>query len=175
MKYIKTYSRISEEIDLRKAIIGGAIGASSLFSNPAVSQNIEKTEMTAPASKEAAVSAFADALAKSCPEIVSDSSEAPSVNCAKPMSFLEKKFGEYSNMNPNFGLELRDLDLLSDREIPLRINFFYIRGVDTQRGPVLIPIVNFTYTKCVSISGHEVMFNLTRATGVTSFGASLKF
>ena len=175
MKYIKSYSAVSEEIDLRKAIVGGAIGASSLFGAPAVAQKIAKPEISVPADKGPAVAGFIDTLEQECPEIFVENPEDSTIDSVKPLSFLEKRFMEYSMQNPSFGLQLGDLRYISEKEFPFKINYFYVRGIDTQHGPILMPILHFSYTKSMSMYGHEVLFNFTRVTGVSTLGATISF
>ena len=175
MKYIKSYSAVSEEIDLRKAIVGGAIGASSLFGTPAVAQKIAKPEISVPADKGPAVAGFIETLEQECPEIFVESPEDSTIDSVKPLSFLERRFMEYSMKNPSLGLQLGDLRYVSEKEFPFKINYFYVRGIDTQHGPVLMPILNFSYKKEFTISGHEVLFNFTRVTGVSTLGATISF
>ena len=72
-------------------------------------------------------------------------------------------------------LNLDDLDILSNPQFPININYFMIRGVDNQDGPNLIPILKLTYTKTVSLYGHDFEFNFTRINGVNTFGAKINF
>jgi len=38
-----------------------------------------------------------------------------------------------------------------------------------------MPILHFSYTKSMSIYGHEVLFNFNRVTGVSTLGATISF
>jgi outer membrane receptor protein involved in Fe transport len=71
------------------------------------------------------------------------------------------------------------LDLLSTDLFNFKVNYFYVRGLDTYDKPVLIPILNLNYTNIVKIHGHDVEFNFefnfTRMTGVNSIGAKINF
>jgi hypothetical protein len=100
-----------------------------------------------------------------------------------PISFLEDqldlfnsiKIKSYQRYNSPVKLSLDDLDLLSKPELPFRINYFYVRGVDNETGAVLIPILNLNYTNAIKVHGHEIEFNFTRMTGINYLGVKINF
>ena len=100
-----------------------------------------------------------------------------------PVSFLEDqldlfnsiKIKSFQRYNTELKLSLSDLDILSEHNFPFHINYFYVRGVDNENGPVLMPILNLNYTNVVKVHGHDIEFNFTRITGINTFGAKINF
>jgi hypothetical protein len=99
-----------------------------------------------------------------------------------PISILENKLELFNSVkiksfqsynSPK--LSLKDLDILSDKNLPFHINYFYVRGVDNEKGPVLIPILNLNYTNAIQIHGHDIEFNFTRMIGNNYIGAKINF
>ena len=90
--------------------------------------------------------------------------------------FNSIKIKSYQRYNTPIKLSLTDLDILSDKNSPLHINYFYVRGIDDcETGPVLIPILNINYTNAIKVHGHEIEFNFTRMTGINYLGAKINF
>jgi hypothetical protein len=100
-----------------------------------------------------------------------------------PVSFLEDQLDLFNSIriksfqryNTGVKLSLSDLDILSEPDFPFHINYFYVRGVDNENGPVLMPILNLNYTNVVNVHGHDIEFNFTRITGINTFGAKINF
>jgi hypothetical protein len=100
-----------------------------------------------------------------------------------PVSFLEDQLDLFNSIriksfqryNSEVKLSLSDLDILSETDFPFHINYFYVRGVDNENGPVLMPILNLNYTNVVKVHGHDIEFNFTRITGINTFGAKINF
>jgi hypothetical protein len=99
-----------------------------------------------------------------------------------PISILENKLELFNSIkiksfqsynSPK--LSLKDLDILSDTNLPFHINYFYVRGVDNESGAVLIPILNLNYTNAIQIHGHDIEFNFTRMIGNNYIGAKINF
>jgi hypothetical protein len=99
-----------------------------------------------------------------------------------PISILENKLELFNSIkiksfqsynSPK--LSLKDLDILSDKNLPFHINYFYVRGVDNESGAVLIPILNLNYTNAIQIHGHDIEFNFTRMIGNNYIGAKINF
>lgn len=118
--------------------------------------------------------------------VVNDSIDPnnPFTGYTLPVSFLEDqldlfnsiKIKSYQRYNTPIKLSLTDLDILSDKNSPLHINYFYVRGIDDcETGPVLIPILNINYTNAVKIHGHDIEFNFTRMSGINYVGTKINF
>jgi hypothetical protein len=179
---IQRYEDFNEEINLRKTLIGGAIGASTLLPS-----SLHASEPDKPLTKDTLVSnnklhvdelkTFIDSIESERPNIFL--TETPKdgqrlqFQSFEQLSYLENKLNEYQNKN---GLEL-NLDLLTTNniELPFRINYFFVRGIDNLDGPFLISMLNINFTKAISIAGHKVMFNFTKVQNVNTFGASINF
>lgn len=108
--------------------------------------------------------------------------DRPFTGFTLPVSILENKIELFNSIkiksfqsynSPK--LSLKDLNVLSDKNSPLHINYFYVRGVDNENGPVLIPILNLNYTDAIQIHGHNIEFNFTRMTGINYLGAKISF
>ncbi len=127
--------------------------------------------------KEKDLSLFIDTIVEKYPDVVEKKtlpisvleSELRSFNINSNSKIL--KFGDYTVPK----LSLKDLDLLSTDLFNFKVNYFYIRGLDTYDVPVLIPILNLSYTNIVKIHGHDVEFNFTRMTGVNAVGTKINF
>lgn len=194
MKRIKGYNDFLNEEKgfLKNALIGGAIAASvasnnvdantPLGSEPVVPVEVSDTSVINK-EKNKSLTSFVDTLSKENPQLIIDEnieSTEPITfnNNVESLSFLETNLNKFNNTmvsNKLPKLSLLDLDLLSKPGLPFRINYFYVRGLDTQEGAYLIPILNLSYSKVVDIHNHEIMFNFTRMTGVNSFGATINF
>lgn len=175
---IKKYEDfIKEEAGIRKALIGGAIGAASLL-NPSYSIGQERPDTALIASKAASTEDFAKELESERPELFSseDARKTGKIDFGKfeRLSFLKEQASIYEHKN-----RVRlDLDMLSSPKsaIPFRINYFYVRGLDNiDTGPLLIQILNLDFNAAMKLGGHEVMFNFTRITGVNTLGAKIAF
>jgi hypothetical protein len=164
----------------------GAIGlaASSLLKPtmpkeiPSKSDIKDTTILQKPTSdKEKDLSLFIDTIVEKYPDIVEKKtlpisvleSELRSFNINSNSKIL--KFGDYTTPK----LSLKDLDLLSTDLFNFKVNYFYVRGLDTYDKPVLIPILNLNYTNIIKIHGHDVEFNFTRMTGVNAVGTKINF
>jgi hypothetical protein len=130
------------------------------------------------------VDKFVDELIAEEPKLVVDSIEPnkPFTGFTLPVSILEDKLELFNSIkiksfqsynSPK--LSLKDLDMLSDKNSPIHINYFYIRGVDNEKVPVLIPILKMNYTNAIQIHGHDIEFNFTRMAGNNYIGAKITF
>lgn len=177
---IKVYQEfINEEIGLRKAILGGALGASALMTPAAHTEPAnppKDTTATTNVYRENVnkVKDFVDTLQRERPELFLDKQVSDNSRL---------KFGEYErlmflkNRSEQSGIDLK-LDLLTQQPslFPFNINYFLVRGLDDiEGGPVLIKILRLDYTAALSIANHEVMFNFTRVQDVNTFGAKVNF
>ncbi len=122
--------------------------------------------------KDGDIKEFADTIIEKYPNIVTNDGVGENT---LSISLLENEFLTFKETKNLPDLSLSDLDLLSKPQFPLHINYFYIRGLDNDNQPVLIPILNLSYSKTVSLYGHEVQFNFTRITGVNTIGAKINF
>ena len=157
----------------------GAIGlaASSLLkpsmpkeipSKDPVKDTITLVEQT----KDGSMREFADTIIEKYPNIITDGGIGETT---LNISVLENELMLFKENKGITDLNLDDLDILSNPQFPININYFMIRGVDNQDGPNLIPILKLTYTKTVSLYGHDFEFNFTRINGVNTFGAKINF
>lgn len=181
MKYLKTFEGhkaepISEEISLKKAIVGGAIGAASLMNPSYASEPVKPDSVSMDQHKSEPVSDFIKEIEAEKPELFTSEELRQNSNIEfgkfERVSFLEHKALEHENRT---GMKL-DLDLLSSPSspVPFKINYFYVRGLDnTETGPFMIRIINVDFTKALEIGGHKVFFNFTR-TDINSFGARIE-
>jgi hypothetical protein len=164
----------------------GAIGlAASSLLKPTMPKEIpsktdikDTTILQKPTSdKEKDISIFIDTIVDKYPEIL--------VKKTLPISILENELKNF-NIDSNSKilkfvdynkpkLSLKDLDLLSTDLFNFKVNYFYVRGLDTYDKPVLIPILNLNYTNIIKIHGNDVEFNFTRMTGVNTIGAKINF
>jgi len=192
MRKIKGYSDfVNEEKGfLKNALIGGAIASSvatnqANASSPVSNEPVEVTDSSiVNKEKNKSIQSFVDTLSKESPQIFIDENienkePIPYNNNVESLSFLERSVTKYnSNLTSKNlpKLSLTDLDLLSKPGLPFKINYFYVRGLDSQdKGAYLIPILNINYTSAVKIHGHDIKFNFTRINGVNTFGATLNF
>jgi hypothetical protein len=195
MRKVKRYNEFLNEEKgfLKNAIIGGAIATSvgtnqvdantPLGNEPVVPVQVSDTSVVNKDKNKSLIS-FIDTLEKENPQIIIDDSiessePIPFKNNVESLSFLETNLNKFNNTMVSDKLpklSLSDLDLLSKPGLPFRINYFYVRGLDSQdSGPYLIPILNLSYTKAIDIHNHEVKFNFTRINGQNTFGATLNF
>jgi hypothetical protein len=182
---LKTYGDFTnEEINLKKTIIGGAIGASAFIPSNTLASEPDKPINTkdtiiVPTDKSRTdeLIAFVDSIGSERPNIFVTGAlrdgQRLTMQSFEHLSYLENKLNEYKMKN---GTEL-NLDLLSTNNatLPFRVNYFFVRGLDNIDGPFLIRILNINFTEAVSIAGHEVMFNFTKVQNVNTFGASINF
>ena len=167
----------------------GALGmAASSILKPTMPKDLPKKEpiedTTLSKGTTDLVDKFVDELITEEPNLVVDTivPDKPFTGFTLPVSILEDKLEIFNSIkiksfqsynSPK--LSLKDLDVLSDKNSPIHINYFYVRGVDNESGPVLIPILNLNYTNAIQIHGHDVEFNFTRMTGVNTIGAKINF
>ena len=167
----------------------GALGmAASSILKPTMPKDLPKKEpiedTTLSKGTTDLVDKFVDELITEEPNLVVDTivPDKPFTGFTLPVSILEDKLEIFNSIkiksfqsynSPK--LSLKDLDVLSDKNSPIHINYFYVRGVDNESGPVLIPILNLNYTNAIQIHGHDVEFNFTRMTGVNAIGTKINF
>jgi hypothetical protein len=181
---IQRYENFNEEINLRKTLIGGAIGASAFLPTRLHASEPDKPLTTkdtliGPTDKSRIdeLTAFVDSIESERPNIFLTEATKDGQRLLNQsfehLSYLENKLNEYQKEN---GVEL-NLDLLTTNniELPFRINYFFTRGIDNLDGPFLISMLNINFTKAISIAGHKVMFNFTKFQNVNTFGASINF
>lgn len=157
----------------------GAIGlaASSLLKPTMPKEVITKdpvkdTTTLVEQTNDGSIKEFADTIIEKYPNIVTNDEVGKST---LSVSLLENEFLAFKENKNLPELSLSDLDLLSKPQFPLDINYFFIRGLDHDSQPVLMPILNLSYSKTVSLYGHDVQFNFTRITGVNTIGAKINF
>lgn len=187
MMKIKKYDQFYEEISIKKAIGAGLIGAATL-GNPntayAGTPPVKTETDTITTDKQNSIEKIVDTIQDQRPELFKGDSE-PNEDAiqltedAMPnfekLSYLENIIQENEQKS---NISLNDINLLSKPGIPIRINYFYVRGLDSygtsQQGPFLIPILNIDYSG-VKMAGHDVMFNFTRINDVNTFGTRINF
>jgi hypothetical protein len=170
----------------------GALGmAASSVLNPGmpkdlpIKEPIEDTTLMTQG-KNDLVEDFVQTVIDKDPNLVTNDSIDPNnpfTGYTLPVSFLEDqldlfnsiKIKSFQRYNTGVKLSLSDLDILSEPDFPFHINYFYVRGVDNENGPVLMPILNLNYTNVVKVHGHDIEFNFTRITGINTFGAKINF
>ena len=157
----------------------GAIGlAASSLLKPTMPKEmpskdpVKDTTTLVEQTKDGFIKEFADTIIEKYPNIVTNGEIGEK---KLEISLLENEFLNFKQNKNLPQLSLKDLDLLSNPQFPLHINYFYMRGLDNNNQPVLMPILNLSYTKTVSLYGHEVQFNFTRITGTNTFGAKINF
>lgn len=175
----------NEEVNIKKALIGGAIGASAL-----VPTHSEPTEpVKPPYTRDTTASAVDKSAVQEVINFVDTlHEERPSLFMDKTMvDGARLKFGQYERLSFLRGLTEEherhtgaklDLDLITSQPhgFPFNINYFLVRGLDDiENGPVLIQILRLDFTAAVNIGNHEVMFNFTRVQDVNTFGAKINF
>jgi hypothetical protein len=176
---IKKYEDfVNEEINLKKALVGGAIGAASFLSpyDASASEPIKPDTMTINQQNNNTIVDFVREIEIEKPELFTSEeiTQNHQIEFGKfeRVSFLEHKVMEHESRT---GTHL-DLNILSSSSnpVPFRINYFYVRGLDNvETGPFMIRIINVDFTKALEIGGHKVFFNFTR-TDVNSFGARIE-
>jgi hypothetical protein len=188
MKNLKTYDQFYEEISIGRAIGAGLIGAATLGSPTTAHAVNPPTKIESPApgdtitpDKQKLLTNIVEEIHSDRPELFLEDSELPTEETMltremmpsfERLSYLEQIVMERAEETK---ISLSDLDILSKPAFPIRINYFYIRGLDSQEtGPYLIPILNIDYGG-VKMSGHDVMFNFTRINDVNTFGARINF
>jgi hypothetical protein len=179
MKIKKYEDFINEEINLKKALVGGAIGAASFLSpyDASASEPIKPDTVTlSQQQNKTPIEEFVREIEIEKPALFTSEEimQNSQIEFGKfeRVSFLEQKAMEHENRT---GTKL-DLDILSSprSSVPFRINYFYVRGLDNvEAGPFMIRIINVDFTKALEIGGHKVFFNFTR-TDVNSFGARIE-
>lgn len=170
----------------------GALGmAASSVLKPAmpkdlpIKEPIEDTTLMTQG-KNDLVEDFVQTIIDKDPNLVTNDSIDPNnpfTGYTLPVSFLEDqldlfnsiKIKSFQRYNTELKLSLSDLDILSEPDFPFHINYFYVRSVDDENGPVLMPILNLNYTNAVKVHGHDIEFNFTRITGINTFGAKINF
>lgn len=176
---IKTYEDfLNEEINLRKKLIGGAIGLSTLVPNSIHSKDLGTNKDTIVNTNHSyELNKFVDSIRLERPELFTeDFSNKKTIEFGKfeRIEYLRNRLEDYENEN---GIKL-NIDLLSSpsNTLPFTINYFYVRGIDDSvKGPFLIEIVKLDFNKIITIGEHSIMFNFTRTQGVNSIGAKINF
>ena len=174
----------NEEINLKKALVGGAIGASTILPSHTHATEPVKKPMASDTvtgaideSMALAVIDFVDTIGKEKPSIFLDRNLSEGCNLAfgeyEKISYLRNKLDKHI---AETGIDL-NLDILTNQpeKFPFNINYFLIRGLDNLESPTLLQILKLDYTAAVKIGGHEVMFNFTRVQDVNTFGAKINF
>ena len=186
MKNLKTYDQFYEEISVGNVIGAGLIGAAALGTpktaiagEPPIRIESPTPGDTIAPDKQKELAKIVEGIHSDRPALFVEDSDLPTeetmltreiMPSIERLSYLEQIVTERANK-----LSLSDLNMLSRPDFPIRINYFYIRGLDNQEtGPFLIPILNINYSG-VKMSGHEVMFNFTRVNDVNTFGARINF
>jgi hypothetical protein len=178
MKIKKYEDFINEEINLKKALVGGAIGAASFLSpyDASASEPIKHDTTIVNQKNSNTITEFVREIEIEKPALFTSKEiiQNSQIEFGKfeRVSFLEQKVMEHESRT---GTHL-DLNILSSpsNPVPFRINYFYVRGLDnTETGPFIIRIINVDFTKALEIGGHKVFFNFTR-TDVNSFGARIE-
>ena len=181
---IKRYGEfLKEEISIRKAIVGGALGASSVL--PTYAGQPPASPATV---KDTLVGAIDRSHAEDVIEFVkSIEGERPELFLSTPLvagtrlaagqyagvSYLRQKAEDYTGTK---GIKL-DLNLVTSQPdlFPFRINYFYVRGIDNLESATLVNILKLEYTAAINIHGHEVMFNFTRVQDINTYGVRVNF
>lgn len=180
---LKRYDDFVNEEWLSKALIGGAIGASSLLPAHSSTPNPTKPprDTTSQATNNMGIQElieFADTIESERPDLFTDKTmtDGTRLNFGQyeRLDFLKKHADDYQSTT---GVNL-NLDILTHKSnlFPFNINYFMVRGLDDiDNGPVLIQILRLDYTAAINIAGHDVMFNFTRVQDVNTFGARVNF
>jgi len=173
MKKLKRYDEfLIEEIDIKQALVGGAIAAGSLISNPLFSSEpVKKAPIdTIQHSEQIDLKEFLDTLISEKPNIFNNSkSDYIEFGHFERIEYLTKKKNEYEQ---TIGRKI-DLNILSETNngTPFIINYFFVRGLDDiEKGPFLMQILSLNYNTALKIGNHELMFNFTRIQNVNTFG-----
>jgi len=182
MKRLKRYEEyLIEEIDIKHALLGGAIAAGSLISNPSFSTEPFKkapTDTTYSAEKSGDLELFVDTLESENPDIFTNDSlvdgQMIEFGHFERIEYLINKKDEYEQ---SIGRKI-DLNLLSvsNSRIPFTINYFFVRGLDNiDKGPFLIQMLSLDYNAMIKMGRHDIMFNFTRVLNVNTFGVKVNF
>lgn len=183
MKRLKRYEEyLIEEIDIKHVLLGGAIAAGSLISNPSFSTEPVKkapTDTTYSASeKNDDLEVFVDTLESETPNIfINDSpvdGQMIEFGHFERIEYLINKKDEYEQ---SIGRKI-DLNLLSvsNSRIPFTINYFFVRGLDNiVKGPFLIQMLSLDYNTMLKMGRHDIMFNFTRVQNVNTLGVKVNF
>lgn len=178
MKKLKRYEDfLTEEIDIKHALLGGAIAAGSLISNTLFSSEPVKKDPTdttyTSSEKNGDLEDFVDTLESENPDIFTNDlpidGHMIEFGHFEKIEYLVNKKKEYEK---NIGKTI-DLNLLSEpnSKTPFTINYFYVRGLDDiQNGPFLIKIIKLDYNAVIKMGRHDIMFNFTRVQNVNTFG-----
>lgn len=170
---------LKEEMNLRKTLVGGAIGASTLFPTKSLA-TVPPTDRDTITNKSekaqlAEVKSFVDSIETERPDLfigetLRDGQSLP-MGSFERLSYLQNKLDENAR---NTGIDL-NLNILNtqSQHLPFKVNYFFVRGIDNLEGPFLIRILNINYTQAVNLAGHEVMFNFTKVQDINTFGARI--
>jgi hypothetical protein len=197
MKRIKGYSDFLNEKEAflngaKNTLIGGAIVAASVGSNPVNANTPNGNEPVEPVEvsdtsvlnkdKNKSLESFVDTIAKENPQLIINEEikdKEPikfNNNNAETLSFLEKNIIKFNStlVSKNLSkLSLDDLDLLSKPGFPFKINYYKVQAASAD--VMLIPILNINYNKAIEIHDHEVRFNFTNMGKISNFGATINF
>ena len=182
MKKLKRYDEfLIEEIDIKQVLLGGAITAGSLLSNPSFSTEPVKrapTDTTYSAEKSGDLELFVDTLESETPDIFTNDSPVDGQMIEfghfERIEYLINKKDEYEQ---SIGRKI-DLNLLSvsNSRIPFTINYFFVRGLDNiDKGPFLIQMLSLDYNAMIKMGRHDIMFNFTRVQNVNTLGVKVNF
>lgn len=175
---LKSYDQFNEEINLRKAVIGGVIGASTLLPTNTHAKKTHATNFNKDTlsedvrTKVELIVDFVDTIEKENPRIfinlplTSHTKLVPEQY--RDLAYLNTRLDKYVQQRR---VEI-DLDLITTQPklFPFKINYFFVRGLDNLEDANLIDVLRVDYTDAIKISGHEVMFNFTRVQDVNTFG-----
>lgn len=183
---IKRYEDFTNEgISLKKALVGGAIGASTILpptytgaSSPTTSSSTEDTLAGAvDKSNTRAIIDFVNVIENDTPALFIDCKLTEKTKLSfgqyERIKYLKTRADQYSEST---GANL-NLDLITNKPdlFPFNINYFVIRGIDNLDSPTLINILRLDYSTAIKIGGHDVMFNFTRVQDVNTFGVRVNF
>lgn len=181
---IKTYEKFNEEINLRKALVGGAIGASTLIpsyvaANQPTNPPITKDTLAGKVDKSKAqdIINFVKTIENDTPELFIDFPLTEKTQLSfgqyERITYLKARADQFSEST---GVNL-NLDLITNEPnlFPFNINYFVVRGIDNLESPTLINILRLDYTAALKVAGHEVMFNFTRVQDVNTYGVRVNF
>ena len=182
MKKLKRYDEfLIEEIDIKQVLLGGAITAGSLLSNPSLSSEPVKkapTDTTYSTEKSGDLELFVDTLESENPDIFTNDSPVDGQMIEfghfERIEYLINKKDEYEQ---SIGRKI-DLNLLSgsNSRIPFTINYFFVRGLDNiVKGPFLIQMLSLDYNTMLKMGRHDIMFNFTRVQNVNTLGVKVNF
>ena len=169
---------VTEEIGLRNALIGGALGVSSIMqshaSEPVKPAVVKDTiSNTAESTQAGVVNDFIDSLRHDVPNLFIDRpmTDRSEVNFGQyeRISFLKRKVQDYEQET---GLRI-DMNMITrnPHHFPFTINYFFVRGLDNlETGPTRIRMMKIEYTDAVRLAGHEVFFNFTSIQDANALG-----